>query len=43
MAPKMATDAGVPTAELVRRRAHLDAVDPESLRSDIDEVLDRQE
>ena len=31
---------GVPTAELVRRRAHLPAVDPAGLRDDLDAVID---
>ena len=31
---------GVPMAELVRRRAHLPAVDPAGLRDDLDAVID---
>lgn len=32
--------AGVPVEELIRRRAHLPVVDPESLRRDVDAVID---
>jgi prevent-host-death family protein len=32
--------AGLPVAELIRRRVHLPVVDPESLRRDVDEAID---
>jgi prevent-host-death family protein len=31
---------GLPVAELIRRRAHLPSVDPESMRRDIDVAID---
>jgi prevent-host-death family protein len=32
--------SAVPTAELLRRRAHLPLLDPEKLRRDLDSVID---